>query len=424
MIDAQIFLLETDSNTHNAKYRTLPTRLFNCSMASAVTSSRPWTEKYRPKSLRGVAFQSNVVRVLNATLFAADASKEQIADEKRMTINHLLFHGPPGTGKTTTIHAVARQWFPTDALFRQRVLELNASDERGVNVVRNEIIKFAQQPVMPDPTGRIPPFRLLILDEADSMTDAAQAALRRTMERFAIYTRFCLLCNYTSGLISPLVSRCSPFHFRSPTPKQMSRRLLSVLQREKLLLGADDEEHARIVHRYAEYSEGDMRRALHWFQCLQAVWLAKKMKTREEDKERDDTTNEPEKKSDESESRCSAQLAQTILQHMSGRPSDELIEDLVQLLLNEDGDTEFTDWDIMLRVKVFHQGFSVVACVQQIATALLQRLEKNAHLATIVCGYLEKLAEIDAAMHQGANGQLQLITLLTPTLFDSIVTNK
>lgn len=383
-----------------------------------MSDSRPWTEKYRPKTLRGVAFQSNVVRVLNATVFAQSAGADQVENgEKRMTINHLLFHGPPGTGKTTTIHAVARQWFPTDELFRQRVLELNASDERGVSVVRNEIIKFAQQPVMPDPTGRVPPFRLLILDEADSMTDAAQAALRRTMERFAIYTRFCLLCNYTSGLISPLVSRCSPFHFRSPTPTQMSQRLLAVLKREKLLLGADDMEHARIVRRYAEYSEGDMRRALHWLQCLKAVWLAQQAKDRSGQAQEKD---KHEVQANAQNERCGAQLAQTILQNMSGRPSEELIEDLVQLLLNEDGDAEFADWDMMLRVKVFHQGLSVVACVQQIGTALLARLEKNAQLSTIVAEYLQKLAEIDAAMHQGANGQLQLITLFSPTLFATI----
>lgn len=176
----------------------------------------------------------------------------------------MLFYGPPGTGKTSTVLALAKELFGPE-MMKSRVLELNASDERGISIVREKVKNFARmQLTNPAPGYKqrypCPPFKIIILDEADSMTQDAQSALRRTMETYSKITRFCLICNYVTRIIDPLASRCSKFRFKSLDQGNAKRRLEDIAKAEEVALedGALDA--------LIRCSDGDLRKAITFLQ--------------------------------------------------------------------------------------------------------------------------------------------------------------
>jgi len=171
------------------------------------------------------------------------------------SLPHLLFYGPPGTGKTSAILAVAKELFGGEML-KSRLLELNASDDRGINVVREKIKKFAQVAVARNPDSLCPPFKIIVLDEADSLTSDAQAALRRVIEKYTKVTRFCLICNYVSKIVDPLISRCMKFRFKPISMPAQLERLKHICGMEGV--ACPDQALAKL---YA-VSEGDLRRSI------------------------------------------------------------------------------------------------------------------------------------------------------------------
>lgn len=176
----------------------------------------------------------------------------------------MLFYGPPGTGKTSTVLALAKELYGPE-LMKSRVLELNASDERGISIVRDKVKNFARMQLSnPSAAYRsqypCPPYKIIILDEADSMTQDAQSALRRTMETYSKITRFCLICNYVTRIIDPLASRCSKFRFKSLDQGNAIRRCEEIAQKEGVKL----EDGA--VKTLIKCSEGDLRKAITFLQ--------------------------------------------------------------------------------------------------------------------------------------------------------------
>jgi len=182
-------------------------------LAPNARDALPWVEKYRPNSLDELIAHEEIIQILNKLI---ESNK----------LPHLLFHGPPGTGKTSTIIACAKKMY--GANYSSMTLELNASDDRGIDVVREQIKEFAGTKKLFS-TG----VKLIILDEADAMTQDAQSALRRVIEKYTSNTRFCMICNYVNKIMPALQSRCTRFRFAPLRPEQIMGRLEAIVSAEK-----------------------------------------------------------------------------------------------------------------------------------------------------------------------------------------------
>lgn len=181
---------------------------------------------------------------------------------------HLLLYGPPGTGKTSTILALARKIYGSKNM-RQMVLELNASDDRGIDVVREQIKTFASTKQIftmnkTSTSASMPTYKLIVLDEADAMTATAQMALRRIMEKYTANTRFCIIANYTHKLSPALLSRCTRFRF-SPLKEGDIRVLV-----DKVITEENVQINESATDALVKLSKGDMRRALNVLQACHA----------------------------------------------------------------------------------------------------------------------------------------------------------
>ncbi len=204
-----------------------------------------WTEKYRPKTFEDVVGQEETIKRIKGLT-------------NSQNIPHLLFSGPAGTGKSSLALVVVRELFGEK--WKENYLELNASDERGINIVREKVKDFARTKSLGDVS-----FKVIFLDEADALTREAQQALRRTMENFSSTCRFILSCNFSSKIIDPIQSRCALFRFRILSKKDIEEKIKRIAESEKLDIKED------ALEELYESSEGDCRRAVNLLQATASI---------------------------------------------------------------------------------------------------------------------------------------------------------
>ena len=373
--------------------------------------SQIWVEKYRPRTLDQVTSQDHAVDVLKRTLLHAN-------------MPHMLFYGPPGTGKTSTILALAKDLFGPE-MVKSRVLELNASDERGISIVREKVKNFAKTAVTSDRTlGQsghpCPPYKIIILDEADSMTQDAQAALRRTMETYSRITRFCLICNYVTRIIEPLASRCSKFRFKPLNRSDTKARLADICDKE----GLKCEDGA--IDALVACADGDLRKAITYLQSAAKLVTpppegqlqfkrAKPAAAAGSDygDDDDDNDNSGDVKMLDMSAGASGQsvtITKASIVEVAGVIDRSVIDRVMSICL--DKSLKFDAVDTALRRDVVREGYSAGQVVSQLHDAVVESeiippRQKNAILL--------HMSEVDKKLNDGASEHLQLFDLVCQT---------
>lgn len=312
-----------------------------------MNSELPWIEKYRPNNLSEIVGQTEIIKRLKAYV-------------EHRNVPHLLFSGSAGIGKTSAAVALAKELYGKE--FERNFLELNASDARGIDVVRGQIKDFARTLAFDSS------FKVIFLDESDALTADAQQALRRTMEKYTKTARFILSCNYSSRIIEPIQSRCVVFRFKPLPLKEMAQKIYDIAKAENVQL---DEKAINAINYVCE---GDLRKAINVLQSASSMGKKIEEKT---------------------------------IYEVSSRARPEEVSEIIHLALNQ----KFLEARTKLDTLMFEYGMSAEDIISQLYKQLIDFPEKELDGKTKI-ELIDTLGEYNFRISQGASERIQLEALI------------
>jgi replication factor C small subunit len=310
-------------------------------------SSGMWSEKYRPKTLEEIVNQTEIVTRLKT-----------FVEEKNLP--HLLFVGPAGVGKTTSILALARDLYGPS--YRNFILELNASDERGIGIIREKVKNFARTSAIASPVS----FKILIMDEADHLTSDAQHALRRTMELYTNTCRFCLLGNYSENIIDPIQSRCSVFRFSPLEEVELKNYIKEIALKENLKIVDEG------LDAIYQSSKGDVRKAINMLQAAAANQTL---------------------------------IEDVTIYNLLGNVSPEKVKEMLSVAL----EGKFLESRDRLRELLIDQGLAPEDIIRNIYREIMRNPSLTEQMKIRLS---DIIGEVDYRLTQGSRAEIQLSTLL------------
>lgn len=308
-----------------------------------------WVEKYRPNHLDEISAQGNIIQSLRSAI-------------KSKNIPHLIFFGPSGCGKTSTIISLAKDIFGIEN-YSDRIIELNASDERGINIIREKIKTYSKQSIKDIKDA--PPWKIIVLDEADTMTTDSQFALRQIMEKYSKITRFCIICNYYNKIIDPIISRCALFRFKPIDSVNIIKKLKYICEQERVSCSDN------LLNKIVNICQGDLRKAVNLLQ--------------------------------KSYNSYNEKINIELLDDVSGIIPSNDFNKLMEYVLNKDN----KNVDIMIN-KFNLDSFSLVNQIMIFHNYIINSNLESNKKSQILC----KLAEIDQSLVKGCDEYIQFMKLV------------
>jgi len=310
----------------------------------------PWVEKYRPQKIDGIISHDQNIDIIKKML-------------QNGSLPHLLFHGTPGTGKTSLILAIANELYGNSK--NLMIMKLDASDDRGINSVREDIKGFAEKVNM-----FCKGVKLIILDEADSMTFDAQFALRRIIEKYSKTTRFCLICNYENKIIPAIRSRCANFRFSPISPQHIHKKLSYICENEKLSFDKN------VLESISLLSKGDLRKSINFLQSL---------------------------------SLHSSHLTLELCYKIAGVPSNEEVKEIFDILLKKENNYNQSITIIDKLVK--SQGYSLSIVLKELVSFLLNNKMKTIDTKNLAI-YLSEMSDLENRVTKSTFGDIYMAGLV------------